>query len=93
MSTKNPFEIRLEVMKMAKDMLETAYVESCKLSWDMVSRIAEYQNKHISELESYYDTIKPKMYSAQDIVAKATELYDFINTATGVKSKKDKESV
>lgn len=92
MSTKNPFEIRLEVLKMAREMLETSYVESSKLAWDMVSRIAEYQNKHITELEAYYDTIKPKMYSAQDIIAKATELYDFINTATGTKTKKDKVS-
>jgi hypothetical protein len=80
MSNKNPFEVRLEVLKMAKDMLDQAYNESTQLAWSMVEKSAEYQNKSMSEMQTYLETLKPKMYSPQDIITKAGELYEFVTT-------------
>lgn len=86
MSNKNPFEVRLEVLKMAQEMVDKAYQESTQLAWSMVEKAAEYQNKSMAEMQTYFETLKPKMYSPQDIVAKANELYEFVtNTATGGK--------
>lgn len=85
-TNKNPFEVRLEVLKMAKEMMDQAYNESTQMAWSMVEKSAEYQNKTMNEMQSYFETLKPKMYTPQDIVAKANELYSFItNTATGSK--------
>lgn len=88
MSNKNPFEVRLEVLKMAQEMADKAYQESTQLAWNMVEKAAEYQNKTMAEMQTYFETLKPKMYSPQDIVEKANELYRFITT-NDVKGKKD----
>jgi len=86
MSNKNPFEVRLEVLKMAQEMVEKAYQESTQLAWSIVEKDAAYHHKTVSEMRTHFETLKPKMYSPQDIIAKANELYEFVtNTATGGK--------
>lgn len=83
-NSKNPFEVRLEVLKMAKEMYDQAYNEATQMAWSMVEKSAGYQNKTMAEMQAYLETIKPKMYSPADVIAKANELYEFI-TNTGKK--------
>jgi len=77
-NSKNPFEIRLEVLKMAQEMVSNQWQDSQNLAWDMVNQIAEYQGKTITDLKDYYDALKPVMYTPQDVVSKANELYEFV---------------
>ena len=77
-NSKNPFEIRLEVLKMAQDMVSNQWQDSQNLAWDMVNQIAEYQGKTITDLKDHYDALKPVMYTPQDVVKKANELYEFV---------------
>ena len=85
-TSKNPFEVRLEVLKMAQDMMNQNYNEATQMAWSMIEKTANYQNKSMVEMQEYLESIKPKMYSPADVVAKANELYAFI-IDTGTKGK------
>jgi head-tail adaptor len=82
MTTKNPFEIRLEVLKMAKEMMDTAYSDSMNAWWSLANSYADAQNKSIDEFIKQSEELmktKPAMYSPEDIMKKAQELYGFVS--------------
>jgi hypothetical protein len=79
MTSKNPFEVRLDVMKLARDMLEK----------DFEARRQKYLNKlEVLKAEkpapdfaiSFIEDNAPLAYTSNDILAKATELYSFIDS-------------
>ena len=86
-TSKNPFEVRLEVLKMAQEMVNQSYNENTQLAWSMVEKVSEYQHKTMSEMQEYLNTLKPAMYTPEEVVKKANELYAFIIDTT--KAKKD----
>lgn len=79
MTTKNGFEIRLEVLKMAKEMMDQQYNDASNAYWSMLHNNAERYNKSIEELVKRTQEMKPEMYSPQDIMEKAQELYGFVS--------------
>ncbi len=81
MTSKNPFEIRLEVLKMAKEMMDQSYQDSMNAWWNLASSYADAANKSTEDfLKQSEDLIKtkPTMYSPSDIMTKAQELYGFV---------------
>jgi hypothetical protein len=81
MSTKNGFEIRLEVLKMAKEMMDLQYHDMSNSWWTMVSKYAEATNKSVEELMKQSQDLansKPVMYTPADMMEKAQELYSFV---------------
>lgn len=75
MSTKNPFEIRTEVLHMAKDYLDRQHnlnLEFAKKAYD----VALETGKATQEMWKDY---QPKMYSITDVLSKAQELYGFVS--------------
>lgn len=75
MST-NPYEIRLELLKMAKDLLlDEYYSEKQKIvdPWQLETSMASIPSK----IPKYPDL--PKFPSEQDIIKKAHELNKFIS--------------
>lgn len=78
--TKNGFEIRLEVLKMAKEMLDQQYMETSNLYWTNVNKLAEQWNKSAVELIEQTQSFKPMMYTPQELAEKAAELYKFVST-------------
>ena len=82
MTSKNPFEIRLEVMKMAKEMMDAHYNDSMSAWWTMVNSYAERQSMVADELLKHTEEVmktKPAMYTPADIMTKAQELYGFVS--------------
>ncbi len=81
MTSKNPFEIRLEVLKMAKEMMDTSYGDSMNGWWSLANSYAEAHNKSVDEFikqsKDLMDT-KPMMYTPEEIMKKAQELYSFV---------------
>ena len=75
---KNPFEIRLEVLKMAQKMAREQHENAHNLAYNMLEQTAEYQQKSVEQLDAAYREILPEMYTPQDILDKATELYSFV---------------
>lgn len=74
MSTKTPYEIRLELLKMAKDHLDTTFKAQCDFAAIMMDKMVAANKATVEEMQN----MMPVPYSLDDITKKATELYSFI---------------
>lgn len=70
MSNKNPFEIRADMLKLAKDYMDAQHQLNIQLMNDMF----EQGKKTYEEVQEAY-----KMYSTEDLMAKAKEMYAFVS--------------
>ena len=70
MSNKNPFEIRADMLKMAKDYMDQSWNNNLELAQRM------YTNSKIST-EQFQEAFKP--YSMEPLMEKATEMYKFVS--------------
>jgi hypothetical protein len=70
MSNKNPFEIRAEMLQLAKDYMDQQYHMNIQFAEKMV----EQGQKTAEELKEMY-----KMYSVEELMEKAKELYGFVS--------------
>jgi hypothetical protein len=70
MTQKNPFEIRAEMLQMAKDYMDQQYKMNIQLATDMYDQ----GQKNMTELQDAY-----KMYSVEDMMEKAKEMYSFVS--------------
>ena len=71
MTHKNPFEIRAEMLSLAKDYMDRQYELNIQLMNDMY----EQGKATYEEVQSAY-----KIYSMDDLMAKAKEMYSFVST-------------
>ena len=71
MSNKNPFEIRAEMLALAKDYMDQQY----KMNVQLAEKLTEQGQKTLQELQETY-----KMYSTEELMAKAKEMYSFVST-------------
>jgi len=71
MTHKNPFEIRAEMVKLAKDYMDTQQELNIQFANDMY----EQGKKNMLEVQEAY-----KMYSMEDMMSKAKEMYSFVST-------------
>ena len=70
MSNKNPFEIRTEMLAMAKDYLDNAWT----MNMEFTQKMFEEGKKSAEELQA---AMTP--YSMEELTAKAKELYSFVS--------------
>lgn len=68
---KNPFEIRSDMIALAKDYLDKQYELNVQLANDMY----EQGKKTLEEVQEAY-----KMYSIEDVIEKAQQMYSFVST-------------
>ena len=67
---KNPFEIRAEMLQLAKDYMDQQYHMNIQLMNDLFE-----QNKvQMEEVKAAYN-----MYSMEDLMEKAKEMYGFVS--------------
>lgn len=71
MSHKNPFEIRAEMLQLAKDYMDQQYQMNIQFTNDMY----EQGKMQWEEVQEAY-----KMYSMDDLMKKAKEMYSFVST-------------
>lgn len=71
MTHKNPFEIRSDMIALAKDYLDKQYELNVQLANDMY----EQGMKTYAEVQEAYN-----MYSIDDIIEKAQQMYSFVST-------------
>lgn len=71
MTTKNPFELRTEVLEMAKDYLD----QQQKANTAFMEKALEEGKKSFEE----YQAAVTKMYSMEDLMEKAKEMYSFVS--------------
>ena len=85
-----PFEIRLELLKMAKDMLSDEYYgkrESISNDWHMKVEVAKQNGGAIPDHPGF-----PTIPSEQEIIAKATALNGFVSQVPAALEKTGKKS-
>jgi hypothetical protein len=70
MSNKNPFEIRAEMLQLAKDYMDQQYHMNIQFAEKMV----EEGKKTVDELQSMYT-----MYTMEELMEKAKEMYNFVS--------------
>ena len=69
MSNKNPFEIRAEMLQLAKEYMDQQYHMNVQFAENMVAQ----GKKTVEDIQDTY-----KMYSMEDLMAKAKEMYGFV---------------
>lgn len=70
MSNKNPFEIRAEMLQLAKEYMDQQYHMNIQFAENMM----EQGKKTMEEVKDTY-----KMYSMDDLMEKANEMYSFVS--------------
>ena len=69
MSNKNPFEIRTEMLSMAKDYMDRAW----EMNYSFTQQMFDQGKKTAEEMQ---EALKP--YSTEELMKKAAELYSFV---------------
>lgn len=68
---KNPFEIRAEVLQLAKEYMD----QQVQMNIKYAERMIEQGQKSMNDMMGFY-----QMYSMEDLMAKAKEMYSFVST-------------
>ena len=69
--SKNPFEIRADVLKLAKDYMDAQH----QLNIQLINDLYEQGKKNYHEVQEAH-----KMYSMDALMEKAKEMYSFVST-------------
>ena len=70
MANRNPFEIRADMLAMAKDYMDQAW----HMNIDFTRQLVEQNKATAEEMKA---ALEP--YSIEELMKKATELYSFVN--------------
>ena len=70
MSNKNPFEIRTEMLQLAKNYMDQQY----QMNVEFAQRAMDTGKKTLEEVQEVY-----KMYSMEELMEKAKEMYSFVS--------------
>ena len=76
MTTKNPFEIRTDILAMAKEYMDRQYEISFQFAHQA---FIESVNAGKVAADNWIE-YAPKMYSIEELTKKAQELYGFVNS-------------
>lgn len=77
--TKNPFEVRLDVLKMAQEMLETEHRTKELKFREQVETMRSSEQVPVGDILNYIDTNSPAPYTPDDVIARSSALYNFIS--------------
>lgn len=76
--TKSPYEIRLDVLKMAQEMLERESALEERLYLQKLDALS----KANSDITSISSLEKPRSYTEKDIILRSSALYNFVSNTT-----------
>jgi hypothetical protein len=78
---KNPYEVRLDILKMAQEMLDREKQIEENTFYAKLETLRA-SNSSVDVINSFIDANKPKMYDPSDVVARSSALYAFVNNST-----------
>ena len=81
MTNKNPYELRYDILVMAKEMADRHYDTQTQLAWQAAELYKENADKALAAWEKYV----PKALSPDEIKKNAESLYMFIMNKDSVK--------
>jgi hypothetical protein len=73
--SKTPYELRFDVLSMAKDMLDRQY----DLAVDATHMHLEKFANASTDPKEFFKKYAPKMYQPEEIIKTANELYKFVS--------------
>jgi len=82
MTSKNPFEIRLDILRMAQEMMDRELDISAQ---KYHQKIEATRQNNIGALGGVVEEA-PKMYTPDEVVSKAATLYNFVSDASSSSS-------
>jgi hypothetical protein len=71
----NPYQIRTDVMSMAKEMLDKTYDTQMTLAYTVMN---QYKGNAEQALD-LWNTYVPKMYTPEELKKQAETLYEFVS--------------
>ena len=77
MSTPTPFELRLQMLQMAKDYLDQQYSIACdavRQGWHASLEFADKMNQELPKMPEF-----PSMYPIEDITKMAEKFNEFVS--------------
>ena len=72
--SKNPFEIRAEMLQLAKDYMDQQYQMNIQFYENMIAEGKKTREEIEAQLKEAY-----KMYSMEELMKKAGEMYSFVS--------------
>ena len=72
--SKNPFELRYDVLNMSKEMLDRAYETNREIAMRAFDLAGQNSEQAMAAWEKYV----PKMYTPEEIKKNAEMLYEFV---------------
>lgn len=75
MSNKNPFELRTEILSMAKDYMDQQYQMNMEFARKAFDEAVATQKVTMDSWKTYV----PEMYTIEEMMKKAQELYGFVS--------------
>lgn len=75
--SKTPYELRFDILQMAREIVERSYDEKYNMAWSYINDCME-KGKELTKQK--FDELAPNPISADEIKAKARELYEFVET-------------
>jgi hypothetical protein len=86
MTSKNPFEVRLDIMKMAQEMLESEQAaKEQKYLQKLEALKAAKRNEY--EIVNFIDANAPDRYTPEDVITRSSALYNFVSSSTSNSNK------
>ena len=73
--SKSPYELRFEVLQMARELVEIRYQEQNNMAW---SYITDAQDKGKPLTRQQIADLVPPAIPSQEIIEKAKALYEFV---------------
>ena len=73
--SKNPYEIRLETLKMAKEMADQQF----NLQMDFMFRMMDQSTEEGKSIKEAFKEYVPNMYQPDEVIKKANELYAYVS--------------
>lgn len=77
--SKTPFEIRLDVLKMAQEMLDR---EKDLEQAAYLANIEALKTTNISAVSSFITTNQPRGYTPEEVITRSQTLYSFVTDKT-----------
>lgn len=79
MNNKNPFEIRLDVLKIAQEMLDREMTADDSRFWATVDTMRSSPKEYTpEEIKTYIDNHAAPRYDADKLMDTASALYSFV---------------
>ena len=73
--SKNPYEVRLETLKMAKEMVDQQF----NLQMDLMFNMIDQAKESGENVKDAYDKYVPDMYKPEHVIDKAQKLYKYVS--------------